>query len=552
MDRIWLANYPPGIPADIDPDRFGSLVAVLEESCGRFADRPAFCNLRRSLTYRDIEQLSAAMAAHLQSLGLVRGDRVALMMPNLLQYPVALFGALRAGLIVVNTNPLYTARELEHQLRDSGAKVIVILANFAHVLEKVIERTAVEHVIVTEVGDLAAFPKKQLVNFAVRHVKRLVPGYALPQSITFDAALASGRKRRFSRVNVQGSDLAFLQYTGGTTGVAKGTMLSHRNMVANLEQISAWFSNLVAEGEEIVITPLPLYHIFSLTVNCLAFMKHGGQNVLITNPRDVPGVVKELARWPFTAITGVNTLFNALLNDDAFSRLDFSSLKVASAGGMALHHSVAERWLATTGKALAEGYGLSEASPVVCCNPLDQPRIGTIGLPVPSTDIAIREDGIEVEPGHTGELCVRGPQVMCGYWNMPDETAKTLTEDGWLRTGDIAQVDEGGFIRIVDRKKDMIIVSGFKVFPNEIEEVIAAHEAVVEVGCVGVPDERTGQAVKVFVVTKSGMQVSPEAIREYCRTSLTAYKVPRHVEFRDSLPKTNIGKILRRALTDTG
>ena len=550
MDRIWFENYPAGTPQTIDPDRYASLVAVLEQTCARFAERPAFHNLGRTLSYRDLDRLSTSMAACLQGLGLARGDRVALMLPNLLQYPVAMFGVLRAGLVAVNTNPLYTARELEHQLRDSGAKAIVILANFAHVLEQVLPRTAVEHVIVTEVGDLTGFPKKLIVNFAVRHIKHMVPPYRIAGALSFDAALTRGAASRFERVELGGNDLAFLQYTGGTTGVAKGTMLTHRNLVANLEQISAWFAPLVEEGHEIVITPLPLYHIFSLTVNCLAFMKHGGLNVLVTNPPDIPALVRELRRWRFTGITGVNTLFNALLNDADFAKLDFSALKVAVAGGMALHHSVAERWQAVTGKPLVEGYGLSEASPVVCCNPLDAPQIGTIGVPLPSTDIEIRENGVEVPLGERGELCVRGPQVMRGYWNMPDETANTLTADGWLRTGDVAQVDRSGFVRIVDRKKDMIIVSGFKVFPNEIEDVIAAHEAVVEVGCVGVPDERTGQAVKVFIVKLSGAEITPEAIREYCRTSLTAYKIPRHVEFRDSLPKTNIGKILRRALVD--
>jgi long-chain acyl-CoA synthetase len=550
MDRIWLDRYPDGIPTEIDADRYASVVAVLEHSCARFADRPAFHNLGHTLTYRDLDRLSGAMGACLNSLGLVRGDRVALMMPNLLQYPVALFGVLRAGLVAVNVNPLYTPRELQHQLEDCGARAIVIVANCAHVLERVIAKTAVTHVIVTEIGDLAGFPKKQLVNFAVRHVRRMVPPYRLPGAIRFSDALEAGAGSRPAAVEVRGDDLAFLQYTGGTTGVAKGTMLTHRNMVANLEQISAWFSQLVEDGREIIITPLPLYHIISLTVNCLAFMKHGGLNVLITNPRDLLSVVRELARWRFTAISGVNTLYNALLGHERFAALDFSALKVAVAGGMALHHSVAQRWLAVTGRPLVEGYGLSEAAPVVCCNPLDAPRIGTIGLPLPSTDIAIREDGVDVAPGESGELWVRGPQVMRGYWNMPDETAATLTPDGWLRTGDIAQIDEQGFVKIVDRRKDLIIVSGFKVFPNEIEDVIAAHESVSEVGCVGVTDERTGQAVKVFVVVKSGTTVTPESIREYCRTSLTAYKIPKYVEFRDDLPKTNVGKILRRALLD--
>jgi long-chain acyl-CoA synthetase len=548
--KSWLKCYPARVPAEIDPDRYTSLAELFEQSCERFAQRPAYHNLGRTLTFGDLDRLSAAFAGHLQSLGLARGERVALMLPNVLQYPVALYGTLRAGLTAVNTNPLYTPRELEHQLRDSGAKCIVILANFAHVLEQVIGRTAVEHVIVTELGDLLSLPKRHLVNFVVRRVRKLVPAFRLPGARRFNDALSAGARAGFRRVAVAGGDLAFLQYTGGTTGVAKGTMLTHRNMVANLEQISAWCAGYVVDGEEIVITPLPLYHVFSLTANCLTFLKHGGLNVLITNPRDLPAFIDELGRWRFTVITGVNTLFNALLNNPSFVKLDFSALKFGIAGGMALHHAVAERWEQTTGRTIVEGYGLTEASPVVSCNPLDAPRPGTIGLPLPSTEISIRDGAREVAGDAQGELCVRGPQVMKGYWNMPGETAKTLTEDGWLMTGDIASLDEDGYLRIVDRKKDMIIVSGFKVFPNEVEDVLAAHRDVVEVGCVGIPDERTGQAVKVFVVAKSESFVTEESIREYCRTMLTAYKVPKVVEFRQNLPKTNIGKILRRALVE--
>ena len=548
--KTWVNRYPAGVPAEIDPDRYASLADLFEQSCERFAQRPAYHNLGRTLTFSDLDRLSAAFAGHLQSIGLARGERVALMLPNVLQYPVALFGTLRAGLTAVNTNPLYTPRELEHQLRDSGAKCIVILANFAHVLEQVIGRTALEHVVVTELGDLASFPKRPLVNFVVRRVRKLVPAYRLPGAHRFNEALRAGARAGFSRVAVAGGDLAFLQYTGGTTGVAKGTMLTHRNMVANLEQISAWCSGHVVDGSEIVITPLPLYHVFSLTANCLTFLKHGGLNVLITNPRDLPAFVAELKRWRFTVITGVNTLFNALLNDPTFVKLDFSSLKFGIAGGMALHQAVAQRWQRTTGGMIVEGYGLTEASPVVTCNPLGAPRPGTIGLPLPSTEVSIRDGAGEVPGGGQGELCVRGPQVMKGYWNMPGETAKTLTEDGWLMTGDIASMDEDGYLRIVDRKKDMIIVSGFKVFPNEIEDVLATHRDIVEVGCVGIPDERTGQAVKVFIVAKSEGVVTEESIREYCRTVLTAYKVPKVVEFRQNLPKTNIGKILRRALQE--
>jgi len=550
MEQVWTSRYSPGVPATIDPDRFSSVADVLEQSCRRFADRPAFHNLGRTLSFAELDDLSWAFASHLQGLGLVRGERVALMMPNILQYPVALFGVLRAGLVAVNTNPLYTPRELEHQLRDSGAKCIVIVANFAHVLEQVLAKSALEHVIVTEIGDLAGFPRRYLVNFVVHHVRKMVPKYKLPGARAFFDCLAEGARRADALPLVQGSDVAFLQYTGGTTGVAKGAMLTHRNMVANLEQISAWFGNLVNDGGEIVITPLPLYHIFSLTVNCLTFMKHGGLNVLVTNPRDIAAFVAELRRWRFTAFTGVNTLFNALLNQPGFEKLDFSALKFAVAGGMALHQSVAHRWQQVTGRPLVEGYGLTEAAPVVCCNPLTAPRIGTIGVPVPSTEVAIRNGDAELPFGEAGELCVRGPQVMKGYWNMPAETARTLTGDGWLMTGDIAVIDTDGFVRIVDRKKDMIIVSGFKVFPNEIEEVIAAHEGVLEVGCVGIPDERTGQAVKVFVVAKSPNAVMAEAILEHCRANLTPYKRPTSIEFRDSLPKTNIGKILRRALLE--
>lgn len=550
MEQIWTGHYSPGVPATIDPDRYSSVADVLAQSCRRFADRPAFHGLGRTLSFTELDELSRAFASYLQSLGLERGERVGLMMPNILQYPVALFGVLRAGLVAVNTNPLYTPRELEHQLRDSGAKCIVILANVAHVLEQVLAKSALEHVIVTEIGDLTGFPRRFLINFVVHHVRKMVPKYRLPGAKAFLDCLAEGARSPGKLPQVQGSDIAFLQYTGGTTGVAKGAMLTHRNMVANLEQISAWFGNLVDDGREIVITPLPLYHIFSLTVNCLTFMKHGGLNVLITNPRELAAFVAELRRWRFTAFTGVNTLFNALLNQAGFDRLDFSALKFAVAGGMALHQPVAHRWQQVTGRPLVEGYGLTEAAPVVCCNPLTAPRIGTIGVPVPSTEIAIRNGDAELPRGEVGELCVRGPQVMKAYWNMPQETSRTLTADGWLMTGDIAVVDVDGFVHIIDRKKDMIIVSGFKVFPNEIEEVIGTLEGVLEAGCVGVPDERTGQAVKVFVVARSPNAVTAEAILEHCRANLTPYKRPTAIEFRDSLPKSNVGKILRRALLE--
>jgi len=549
--KPWLRAYPQGTPAEVNADEYPSLVALFEESCRRFADRPAFHNLGTTLTYQDMDRLSAHFAGYLASLGLERGDRVAIMMPNLLQYPVALFGTLRAGLTVVNTNPLYTARELRHQLVDSGARCIVVLENFAHVVAAVRADTKLEHVITTAVGDLVPFPKRAAVNFVVRHVKKMVPAYAIPDAVDMRSALAIGAASAFRPVAIGPQDLAFLQYTGGTTGIAKGAMLTHRNMVANLVQVAAFWQRLIEPGREIMITPLPLYHVFCLTCNCLVFMHHGGLNVLITNPRDIPAFVKELRKWPFTFITGVNTLYNALLNHPDFAQLDFSHLKLGAAGGMALHPSVANRWRTTTGRWLVEGYGLTESAPVVACNPYDAPQIGSVGLPLPSTEVSIRDGETELPEGESGELCVRGPQVMRGYWNRPDETAKVLSPDHWLRTGDIATIDAAGFVRIIDRKKDMIIVSGFKVFPNEIEGVLAEHPAVLECGVIGVPDPRSGQAVKAFVVIRPGSAATAEELREHCRLNLTAYKVPRSVEFRESLPKTNVGKILRRELEHT-
>jgi len=548
MEKTWLNAYPQGTPAEINADAYPSLVAMFEESCGRFADRPAYHNLGVTLTYRDLETLSARFAAYLQGIGLAPGDRIALMMPNLLQYPVALFGALRAGLTVVNTNPLYTPRELLHQLNDSGARGIVVLENFAHVLAEVRAETSIEHVVITGVGDLTPFPKRNVVNFVVRRVKHLVPPYQLPDAIGFRAALARGAKVGLQPVAIDAQDIAFLQYTGGTTGVAKGAMLTHRNMVANLLQVAAFWKNLLVPGGEVVITPLPLYHIFCLTCNCLVFMQHGGLNVLITNPRDIPAFVHELRKWRMTIITGVNTLYSALLNHPQFAQLDFSQLKLGAAGGMALHPSIAAKWLAVTGRPIAEGYGLTETSPVVACNPYDAPHIGTIGIPLPSTEISIRDAQGEAPLGESGELCVRGPQVMRGYWKHPEETAATLSADGWLRTGDIATIDAAGFLRIVDRKKDMIIVSGFKVFPNEIESVCTEHPAVLDCGCIGVPDAHSGQAVKVFVVLRQSNAITVDHLHEHFRARLTGYKVPKYVEFRESLPKTNIGKILRREL----
>ena len=551
MDKIWLGAYPRGAVAEIDADAYPSLTAIFEASCRRFADRPAYHNLGVTLTYADLERLTRRFAAYLGGLGLGKGDRIALMMPNLLQYPVALFGALRAGLTVVNTNPLYTPRELRHQLRDSGARCIVVLENVAHVLAEVRADTAVEHVVLTSVADLVPYPKRAAVNFVVRHIKRMVPEYRLPGAVRFREALARGGQSELRAPELTGEDIAFLQYTGGTTGVAKGSMLTHRNMVANLLQVAGFWRDVIEPGREVVITALPLYHVFCLTCNCLVFTQHGGLNVLITNPRDIPGFVNELRKWRFSIITGVNTLYNALLSHPEFARLDFSALKLGAAGGMALHPSVAEKWRVATGRPLLEGYGLTETSPVVACNLLDNPRIGTVGVPLPSTEISVREGEVELRSGEAGELCVRGPQVMRGYWNRTDETAKTLTPDGWLHTGDVATVDAQGFIRIVDRKKDMIIVSGFNVYPNEVEGVIAMHPGVAECAAIGVPDERCGEAVKVFVVSRSASLDETE-LMEWCRQQLTGYKKPKYIEFRSELPKTNVGKILRRELREAG
>ncbi len=551
MEKIWLKKYPAVVPAEIDADAYRSLVEVFREACTRFAQKPCFTNMGATLTFGELDARAAEFAAFLRNdLGLAKGDRIALQMPNVLAYPVALFGALRAGLVVVNTNPLYTPREMEHQFRDAGVKAIVILANFARNLQEILPRLAGPKVVVAEIGDLFPTAKRLLVNAAVRHIKKMVPAYDLPDAIPFrDAVKRGARHGRLDDVDVGPEDLAFLQYTGGTTGVSKGAMLTHRNVIANMQQACAWMAPRLREGEEVVITALPLYHIFSLTVNCLTFMKYGGENILVTNPRDIPGFIKTLKSTPFTVMTGVNTLFNALMNHPEFGALDFSRVKISVAGAMALQKAVAERWRASTRSVLVEGYGLTEASPVVCCNPIDgTDRVGTIGLPFPSTEIRlVDDDGKDVPPGQPGELAVRGPQVMRGYWNQPEETARVL-RDGWLYTGDVAEIDADGFVRIVDRKKDMILVSGFNVYPNEVEDVVAQHPAVLEVAAVGVPDERTGESVKIFVVKRAGQEVTSEALVDHCRAHLTAYKLPRQVEFRTELPKTNVGKILRRAL----
>ena len=548
MNKPWLKHYPRGTPTEIALDPQATLVDMFDSSCARHGARPAFHNWGTTLTYAELEQRSRAFAAWLTTQGFRKADRIALMLPNVLQYPVAMFGALRAGLVVVNTNPLYTPRELEHQLRDSGAVCIVVLANFAHVVERALANTSVRTVVTTELGDLLHFPKGIAISWIARHLKHLVPDYHIPHAVPFRHALEAGARQTFSPPPISASDLAFLQYTGGTTGIAKGAMLSHSNLMANLEQVSTLWHSYIRDGAEVVITPLPLYHVFCLTCNCLTYFKHGGLNVLITNPRDIPAFIAEMERWPFTVISGVNTLYKTLLEHPRFTHVNFSKLKLSVAGGMALHPDVAERWHKVTGNTLIEGYGLTEASPVVACNLPEASRLGSVGVPLPSTEISIRDDGGEVGPGQSGELYVRGPQVMRGYWNMPEETAQALDENGWLRTGDIAKLDDEGFVHIVDRKKDMIVVSGFKVFPNEIEAVLTLHEAVIEAGCIGVPDDRSGQAVKAFVVTRTSL--STEQIVAFCRERLTPYKVPKYVEFRPALPKTNIGKILRRALTE--
>ncbi|MBP2838119.1 long-chain-fatty-acid--CoA ligase FadD [Dickeya parazeae] len=549
MEKIWLARYPADVPAEIDPDRYASLIELFEQAVARYADQPAFINMGEVMTFRRLEERSRAFAAYLQhQLKLKKGERVALMMPNLLQYPIALFGVLRAGLVVVNVNPLYTPRELEHQLKDCGACAIVIVSNFAHTLEKVVYNTPVKHVILTRMGDQLAPAKGTLVNFVVKYIKRLVPKYHLPDAISFRHVLQQGKKMPYVRPEVNNQDLAFLQYTGGTTGVAKGAMLTHRNMQANLMQAKAAYGPVLHEGQELVVTALPLYHIFALTVNCLLFVELGGKNLLITNPRDIPGMIKELAHYPFTAITGVNTLFNALLNNEAFSRLDFSTLHLSVGGGASVQQVVAERWEKLTGIHLLEGYGLTESAPLVAGNPYDlQHYSGSIGLPVPSTDVRIiNDDGQDAAPGEPGELWVRGPQVMSGYWQQPAATHEVLKE-GWLATGDIVTSNEQGFLKIVDRKKDMILVSGFNVYPNEIEEVVVRHPKVSEAAAVGVSSETSGEAVKVFVVCRDP-SLTVEELVSHCRRNLTGYKVPRLFEFRSELPKSNVGKILRREL----
>ena len=552
MEQIWIDNLPDDVPAEIDVEEYDSLVDMFETSVSRFADQPAFVNMGATLTYRKLEERSRAFAAYLQNeLKLEKGDRVAIMMPNLLQYPIVLFGVLRAGMVVVNVNPLYTPRELKHQLNDSGAKAIVVVSNFAHTLEKVVEQTQVESVILTGLGDLLSAPKRTLVNFVVKYIKKMVPKFDLPHAMSLRKSLSKGRRLQYVKPKLNKDDLAFLQYTGGTTGVSKGAMLTHGNVVSNLLQANAAYSPMLDDGKEFVVTALPLYHIFALTVNCLLFMHKGANNLLITNPRDLPAFIGELKKHPYTAITGVNTLFNALVNSEEFRKLDFSNLKLSIGGGMAVQRAVAEKWQNITKTKLLEGYGLTEASPLVTCCPYNLAGYnGAIGFPVAMTDIQVRDDdGKVLAQGETGELFAKGPQIMLGYWQRPEETATVIDKNGYLATGDIGYMDEQGYFYVVDRKKDMILVSGFNVFPNEVEEVVAMHSAVVEVAAVGVPNDLSGETVKVFVVVND-KSLSERDIIDHCRLHLTGYKVPKLVEFRDELPKTNVGKILRRELRD--
>ena len=552
MEKPWLNSYPPGVPVQIDLSGYRSIVDILEQSCSKYKDRMAYHNMGAELSYSELDYLTRNFAASLQNMGLQQGDRIALMMPNILQYPVALFGALRAGLIVVNTNPMYTARELRHQLVDAGAKAIVVVENFASVLESIRHEVPLEHIITTGVGDLLDFPKSLLVNFVLKYVKKTIPVWKLPGSEKFQNVLDKGKKLPLKPVNIAFEDVAFLQYTGGTTGVAKGAMLTHRNIVSNMLQSRVWLAQIHADSHETIITALPLYHIFALTANCLTFLYLGGSNILVTDPRDMPGFVKEMGRHPFTALTGVNTLFNALLNTEGFADLDFSRLKMTLGGGMAVQKAVAEQWKSVTGVTLVEAYGLTETSPAACINPVTlEDYNGYIGLPISSTDgCVMSDDGKMLPAGEAGELCIRGPQVMKGYWQRPEATEEVLDADGWLHTGDIAVMTEDGYFKIVDRKKDMILVSGFNVYPNEIEDVLAMNPKVLEVAAIGSPDEKSGEVVSVFIVKKDP-SLTKEEVKAFCKENLTGYKRPRFIEFRDELPKSNVGKILRRELRDS-
>jgi long-chain acyl-CoA synthetase len=551
MEKVWLKSYPKGVPTDIDISAYRSIPQLIDANIGKYRDRPAYICMGKTITFGDVDRLSASFGAWLQSRGLAKGARVAVMMPNVLQYPVAVFGILRAGYTVVNVNPLYTPRELEHQLKDSGAEAIVILENFAGTLEQVLSRTPVKHIVVASLGDLLG-AKGLIVNFVVRNVKKMVPAFNLPGAVRFNAAIGEGSGQQLKKVDVGPEDIAFLQYTGGTTGVSKGAMLLHRNILANMEQVSSWFSPVRDDNDpHVMVAPLPLYHIYALTCNCLFMLRDGGCNLLITNPRDIPGFIKELKNNRFTAISGLNTLYNALLNHPEFSSIDFSQLRLASAGGMAMQKAVADRWHKATKVPILEGYGLTETSPVATTNPVDIKEFsGTIGLPVPGTVITIRDDAGTILPiGQVGEICIAGPQVMKGYWQRPEETAKVMAKDGAFMTGDSGVMDERGFVKIVDRKKDMILVSGFNVYPNELEEVVASCPGVLECCAIGVPDEKSGEVPKIFVVKKDPA-LTEAVVLEHCRKNLTGYKMPKYIEFRAELPKTNVGKILRRALRD--
>jgi long-chain acyl-CoA synthetase len=552
MEKVWLNNYDSGVPHEIDMNTYKSISEILDQTYEKFGPIDSFHNMGRTLSYNDLQEMSHKFGSYLQNnLGLKKGDRVALMMPNILQYPVSLFGILQAGMIAVNVNPLYTARELEHQLNDSGAETIVIFENSAHVLQEVIANTPVKNVIVTGIGDLLGFPKSLVVNFVLKYVKKMVPDYNIPGAVKYNIALSRGDASKFKKESLNHDDVAFLQYTGGTTGVSKGAVLTHGNIIANVLQAKGWISNFIKDGQETIITPLPLYHIFSLTANCLIFSSVGSRNVLITNPRDIPGFVKEMSKWKFSAFTGVNTLFNVLVNDKDFRKLDFSNLKVTLGGGMAVQQAVAEKWKEVTGKPLIEAYGLTETSPAACINPMSLPAYnGYIGLPIASTEVCILDDEGNVLPAgeeNTGEISIRGPQVMKGYWNRPEETKKVMTDDGFFRTGDIGYMTSDGYFKIVDRKKDMILVSGFNVYPNEIEDVVAKHPKVLESAAIGIPDEKSGEVVKLFIVKKDDTLTEDE-IKTYCKENLTGYKVPKKYEFRNDLPKSNVGKILRKDL----
>ena len=551
MDRIWLKSYPDGVPAEVDLNRLRTLAQLVDETCARNADSVAYVQMGRSLTYRELDRLARNFAAYLQkTAGLAKGERFAIMLPNVLQYPIAMFAALRSGLAVVNTNPLYTAPELEHQLADSGATAILVLENFAHVVEKVLPRTKLKHVFVTSVGDLLGFPKSAIVNYVVRKRRKQVPQWHIDGALSFNSALSEGQRLTPDAVDVRPDDVAFLQYTGGTTGVAKGAMLTHANVSANILQAEAWITPIFRQKTATLITPIPLYHIFALTANCLLFLRLGWRNILIINPRDFPAVIKELKKYPFTYISGVNTLFNGLLNQPGFDTVDFSELKITLGGGMAVQASVAKRWKEVTGKILTQAWGLTETSPAACINPPLEDFNGAIGLPIPSTDVAIKDDaGNDLALGEIGEICVRGPQVTVGYWNRPDETAKVMLPGHWLRTGDIGRMDERGYVFIEDRKKDMILVSGFNVYPNEVEAIAASHPGILEAAAVAQRDEHSGEVVALFVVRKDP-SLTERAVIDFCRQSLAAYKAPRHVYFREELPKTNVGKILRKALRE--